>query len=68
MNNKNRDGLSLLAFATALTGDTTEIFCRMLADKTMFHYAGKEDDKYKFYDVINEKEMLLTKEEVLSNL
>lgn len=68
MNDKNKNVNALLGFAVALMGDSTEIFCNMLADKKMLYYAGKDGDNYKFHDVINDKELLLSKDEVMANL
>lgn len=68
------NGSSSKAFLTSVlsvalgSGDPTEVFCRMLADETNLYYVGKDGDKYKFHDVFEDKEILLTEDEVMKNL
>lgn len=55
-------------FSTILGGETIEsIFARQVADENGWYYVGYENDCYKFHDVINDKEILMTSEEIMKS-
>lgn len=42
------------------------LFARQIADDNGWYYVGSENDCYKFHDVINDKEVLMTVDEFLA--
>lgn len=47
--------------SSMLGGESIEsLFARQVADENGWYYVGHENDCFKFHDVINDKEILLT--------
>ena len=52
--------------SSILGGKTIEsIFARQVANENGWYYVGFENDCYKFHDVINDKDLLMTADEVM---
>lgn len=53
--------------SSMLGGENIEtLFARQIADENGWYYVGHENDCYKFHDVINDKEILMSVDECLA--
>ena len=63
----NKTPMSSAVFTSMLGGETLElIFAHQLADENGWHFIGFENDCFKFHDLVLNKEILMSVDEIMT--